>query len=67
MSLKAPVDPLIAVVGATGTGKSKVHATFSLIGSKLMTADSLPSSWPSASMARSSMEMPCRCTRVCLS
>jgi Tfp pilus assembly ATPase PilU len=43
MPLKKSFDPLVVIVGATGTGKSQVHPIIPSKRSRLMTVDSLPS------------------------
>ena len=65
MALNPPKDPLVAVIGATGTGKSKVMISLLYRRQKLTAAGSWQSSLRHASMARSSTATPCRCTMVC--
>lgn len=61
-------NPLIAVIGATGTGKSQVlHQHPAHHTPMLIATDSSQSSSQSATMARSSTAMRCNSMRVCRS
>jgi hypothetical protein len=61
MTRKPPKDPLLVVLGATGTGKSQVRSSL-LSSAQSNNFNSLLSTWPRNLMARSSTAMRCRCT-----
>lgn len=58
--------PLVAIIGATGTGKSQVRFLPDVGQAVTDESSSSQSHWPIDTMGRSSMVMPCSSMKGCL-